>query len=1652
MLLPLTVWAQSAAFAQQDSVCAEVRIEIKQELTLERQAFDAHMRINNGLDDLALDNVVISVNFTDEQGAPVLATSNPNDTTAKFFIRVDTMEGIGSINGGTIAPSTSADIHWLIIPAPGAAAGSPTGKLYFVGANLSYTFGGVPESVDVDPDFITVKPLPELTLDYFLTQFVYADDAFTQQIEASVPFTLGVRIQNNGTGSAKHVAIDSAQPKIVENEQGLLINFEIIGSEVNLQPAAPTLLIDFGDIASGKASTGRWSMITTLSGEFTEFTAEFSHADELGGAVTSILEATNTHFLLRDVLVDVPGRDGVRDFLADDGGALRVYESDNVDTVVTNQSTTATLQFSSQNGPNYVYNLTTAATAGFMYAKLPDPFSGTRVVADALRLDGKRIPLHNVWFSKVRDINNNWVYSLNIFDANSSGQYQVTFQDIVMIPAAPVIQFIPDRTVSEGSQVSFIVEASDPNATIPVLTASGLPLGASFVDQGDGVAIFDWTPAFGQAGVYEITYIASDGALDTTQKALITVTGGDSDTDDDGLDDQWELDHFGTLDRDGNGDFDGDGISDLQEFLDGTDPTRGSAPLAPLLVSPLYGEEVTERQPTLTVEEAVRTGNAAVTYDFEVYADESMTALVAGVIDVGEIGLATTVSWQVGVVLDDNTHYFWRVRAYDGAAYSPWSNGKFFVNTANDPPGAFTISEPTPGAEVGTVNPLLAVTNAVDVDEDVLTYDFAVYADAGLSVLVDSVADIAAGAGGTTTWIVDSPLADNTLYYWQVTAKDDSSGVSLSPVGNFFVNTVNDAPSEPAIVAPPDGATVASATVVLEAGDAEDADGDPVFYEFEIDTVDTFDGPDKQSSGPIAAAGATTSWAVASLVEDSVYFWRVRASDGAAASPWVQASFRVDAVNSAPSVPTVKNPGNGAWVATLTPTLELNPSTDVDSAAVFYAFELYADDALTILIAETLTSSTNFVVPSPLVDNEFYFWRARAADDEGGVSEWSPASSFFVDANGVDDAPVLSWRRPNVDLLVSTGRVLLAWSDEDPDSNASISLFYDSDNAGADGTLIAEGIAEDLDEAEDNYRWDTNGIARGRYWFYAVIADGTTQAIVYTTASVELEPEAFIVDNTTRNLFEKVGDWVRRAKVSGFYGANYEEHIGFGITESALVLDNADPAFSASGDWELIATGGGKYGADYLSIDGNPEPNGAVFIDNKDNEFSTLGVWKTKNDIAQFYGTNYAYHAAEGISSAGIRLDNRDSTASFVGNWNNSQSAPGFLDTNYRFHNAGNGSQVFSWRADVLTSGLYRVYARWTNHAGLATSATYTLSHDAGASQVAVDQRQGAGQWNLLGTYAYTGGLSYAMSLASSSDGRVVADALKLEPVDAAPPNTAIWTFAPGATGQYEVLARWTAAADRATNATYVVNHAFGSTPVVVNQQIGGGQWISLGSFEMTAGTSYAVTLTDVANGLVVADALQFVPANYTPAGATWTFTPSSTGPHKVFGWWKSRNKNSDAVRYMIRNANGDALVTVNQKVNGGGWNLLGIFDFQAGVEYSVSVSNEADGFVVADAILVNAVDAPPSTFTWLLEVPEASFYEVFVRWTAAPDRATDAKLTLVHDNGTESITVNQQTDGATWNSVGTYLISPGSGARLTLDNDANGNVIADAVKLVPIF
>jgi len=123
-------------------------------------------------------------------------------------------------------------------------------------------------------------------------------------------------------------------------------------------------------------------------------------------------------------------------------------------------------------------------------------------------------------------------------DYTQSGTYDITFyaddglatdSEIVSISVSeagnqsPVLATIGSQTTTEGINLAFGISAVDPDATIPTLTTSALPSGASFVNNGDGTGDFDWTPDYTQAGLYDITFYASDGVLIDSEIVTITV-------------------------------------------------------------------------------------------------------------------------------------------------------------------------------------------------------------------------------------------------------------------------------------------------------------------------------------------------------------------------------------------------------------------------------------------------------------------------------------------------------------------------------------------------------------------------------------------------------------------------------------------------------------------------------------------------------------------------------------------------------------------------------------------------------------------------------------------------------------------------------------------------------------------------------------------------------------------------------------------------------------------------------------------------------------------------------------------------------------------------------------------------------------------------
>ena len=88
---------------------------------------------------------------------------------------------------------------------------------------------------------------------------------------------------------------------------------------------------------------------------------------------------------------------------------------------------------------------------------------------------------------------------------------------------APVLSPIGPQTGNENTLLTFGVSAIDADSTTPTLNTSALPNGATFTDNMNGTGTFDWTPDFTQAGVYNITFFATDGIDTDSEQVAITI-------------------------------------------------------------------------------------------------------------------------------------------------------------------------------------------------------------------------------------------------------------------------------------------------------------------------------------------------------------------------------------------------------------------------------------------------------------------------------------------------------------------------------------------------------------------------------------------------------------------------------------------------------------------------------------------------------------------------------------------------------------------------------------------------------------------------------------------------------------------------------------------------------------------------------------------------------------------------------------------------------------------------------------------------------------------------------------------------------------------------------------------------------------------------
>ena len=283
---------------QSENTCAQVKLEIKQKLVLTRQAFRGTLTIENGSSN-AIENILVDVNATNMETG-FMATSR------EMQIAIEKIEGFEGEKDGAwrLGAGKKGVATILFIPTKYAAPENLT--TYSFGGTLSFKDGSTTQNRSLFPVSLQVKPSPELDLTYFMQRDVYGDNPLTPDVvEPVIPAEFSVLIHNKGKGDANNVRMITKKPEIVENEKGLLIDFDIISSSLN--GGEKTMALDddiatqFGTIAAGTASYATWDLTASLMGHFTEYDVSVTHVTDYGNPDLSLLDRVTIHELIHSL-------------------------------------------------------------------------------------------------------------------------------------------------------------------------------------------------------------------------------------------------------------------------------------------------------------------------------------------------------------------------------------------------------------------------------------------------------------------------------------------------------------------------------------------------------------------------------------------------------------------------------------------------------------------------------------------------------------------------------------------------------------------------------------------------------------------------------------------------------------------------------------------------------------------------------------------------------------------------------------------------------------------------------------------------------------------------------------------------------------------------------------------------------------------------------------------------------------------------------------------------------------------------------------------------------------------------------------------------------------------------------------------------------
>jgi len=420
-----------------------------------------------------------------------------------------------------------------------------------------------------------------------------------------------------------------------------------------------------------------------------------------------------------------------------------------------------------------------------------------------------------------------------------------------------------------------------------------------------------------------------------------------------------------------------------------------------------------------------------------------------------------------------------------------------------------------------------------------------------------------------------------------------------------------------------------------------------------------------------------------------------------------------------------------------------------------------------------------------------------------------------------------------------------------------------------------------------------------------------------------------------------------------------------------------------------------------------------------------------------------------------------------------------------------------TWTPD-LAGGSYDVYAWWKAESNRATDAPYTIYYDGGDETVRVNQKINGSQWNKLGgPYSFAAGSSGYVMLANNANNYVIADAVGWDTdLDGTPDvildnndsgfettGDIIWGTSPD--GGYSEDYRWHADADSYRDPNQGVVGSHGGSVDVPNRIPGNGICDNCHNSDGAGGGAYEWKRVPYLGPRVLMPTPEDLFVSNSGGGSTTitvTILDHDTGcgdmDVEIYdgGWQDMVNEGGCVFSYeaTVPGGTNPGKLTYDIRAVGDGdtgVNTVDLFVYDDSaitvdtmdIEWTGTVcpfdilspdfgwmyydkSDAGYGFDFAWAKQEGTLEA-----RWRPAIATAGNYEVFAWWEGGDNLATDAPYTIYYSGGSATVDVNQQTNGARWNSLGTYSFAVGTNGYVELTNDANGFVTADAIMLMPV-